>query len=766
MFTTTEPDSEVFATVRVGRVEDAAAAARAFSASMPVSVWARMGGRMAQTYLAHFAREDDEILIVAEHPRMGIVGACMATARPDRYKRELFRRNWSRLGVSLLRDAIDDPGVVRTLGARVWEGVRGAAQRRIDRHPSPPPSVEHLTPSMPFPLPAPAFMTVYFVMPEARGHQLAQRMTDCCLAEIRRRGFDWVEGHINVHNHASLTTLRRAGFCAVARRGDDLIFGRQLGGRSTGVRSTGVRSDDPASAAVSTEPPKVSVIQDPAAEPSLPDTWAALLAKTPQGSGFHSWAWVGAHLAEVEQPRIAVIRQGSRPIAIFALQLVGSRLTWLAVRRGNYCGPVFDPEAMPAVVEGFEMLVTILAPRTVDLPALRERSPFFAAIRARALGRLGAPAVVNTIGCPEIDLRPGMDAIGARHKSRQRNTWRRKRKKLAALGALVYEELVDAEAIEAALGRAVELYEARWEGLHVDKPFGREDQPFQRAAARALARDGHVQMSVLRLDGEIIAFAYALRARGISSSYTLAHDERYAPFSPGLLLLLELLGRAAERGDPSFDFSLGDAPYKALWSTGRQEVFRVVWGAGARRRVAVDRAKAVMRRSAWLRRLKQHGVRGAIARPAAPASIEWWVQRLDAVVGTAGGELEVEPMDLAAMRRWLDEARFGLAMARAFRGDRLLMVREAGIPRAAVWAVTGARRAVVTGGQVALGTEEVYVQPIPLGEGLERRWLVQALGPGLLVSEGPVAGRPLARFFADHSFRQGADSPGRGNGSA
>lgn len=756
MITTIEPDSEAFATVRVGRVEDAAAAARAFSASMPVSVWARMGGRMAQTYLAHFAREDDEILIVAEHPRMGIVGACMATARPERYKHEFFRRNWSRLGVSLLRDALDDPGVVRILGARVWEGVRGAARRGIDRHPPPPPPVERLAPSMPFPLPRPAFMTVYFVMPAARGHQLAQRMTDGCLAEIRRRGFCWVEGHINAHNHASLTTLRRAGFCAVARRGDDLIFGRYIGGRSAEGRRTG---DDPLADAGSVAPTRVSVLRDPAADPSLPDTWAALLAKTPQGSGFHSWAWVGAHWAEVAQPRIAVIRQGSRPVAIFALQLVGSRLTWLAARRSNYCGPVFDPEALPAVVEGFEKLVEILAPRTVDLPALRERSPFFAAIRSRALGGLGAPAVVNTIGCPEIDLRPGMGAIWARHKSRQRNTWRRKRKKLAALGSLVYEELVDAEAIEAALPRAVELYEARWEGLSVDKPFGREDQPFQRAAARALARDGHVQLSVLRLDGEIIAFAYALRARGIGSSYTLAHDERYAPFSPGLLLLLEILGRAAERGDPSFDFSLGDAPYKAQWSTGRQEVFRVAWGAGARRRAAVDRAKAALRRSARLRRLKQQGVRGVLARPSVPASIEWWVQRLDVAAGVAGGEVgvEVEPMELAAMRRWLDEACFGLAMARAFRGDRLLMVREGGVPRAIVWAVTGARRELVTGGRVTLGSEEIYVQPIPLGEGIELPRLVRALGPGLLVSEGPVAGRPLARFFADHSFHRASD---------
>jgi CelD/BcsL family acetyltransferase involved in cellulose biosynthesis/ribosomal protein S18 acetylase RimI-like enzyme len=718
------------ATIRRAVVDDIPAAATAFSESFRASVWARIGGRSAEAYLEHFVRDPREFMIVADHPQHGVVGACLGTMRMEEHRRGVLAGNLPRLGLAIATDIVRERGSGVELARRVGGGMFNAIRTRI-RGPDPIAPIEHVAPDWPLDVPDPGYIAAYFVSPRARGLQLAARMAEAAVDVFREQAFEWVEVHTYTDNVASQTTALRAGFRLMRRQDAHLAYRRYIGDGSPG--DIAVRS-----------------LEHAAEEPTLERIWSELLAKTPDGSGFHAWPWIAAHLAETDSARIAIVRFRGQPVAVFPMRMGDDRrLCFVAERRSNYGGPVYDPQHMRTVVAAFRQIVAGCRPALVDLNGMRERSPFLAAVRGIVLGQLGAAVAVNTIGCPEVDLAGGWDAVWGQRKPKHQKNWKRTEKKLARLGSVTYDELTDADAIEAVLPDAIRLYEERWRDLRVEKAFGEAESDFQRDAARALAARGHAVMSVLRLDQHVLAFSYALRANDVSSSYTLAHDDRYAPFSVGQLLLIRVLERAAKRGDPMFDFSVGDEAYKDVWANRRQEVFRILWGASASRRAAADALRAHLRSKPLLRRVKQEGVRALLPKAAGARPLAWWVQPLGEA--EAGGTIRTATHD--DMRASLDDRLLRIAIDRAFRGDAGLVLDDVMGPCAFVWKLDRARARSLLDG-IAEPTSDVYLQPIALRESVDLAREVRRLGPGLLVSTDQILPVVVAHLEADESLNR------------
>lgn len=704
------------AAVRLARPEDLPAAAAVFARTFDASVWARMGARSSEAYLRAWTSDPREFMVVAEHPEQGIVGGLLGTLRKDAHRRPVLRAAAPSFGPAFARDLVARPATAVEFARRVASGVGGAVQRR--RSPPPEPVVSTFEPQWPQVVDDPGYVAAYWVASEARGQRLATRMCARAKDLFVAQGVCWCDVATYTDNIASQTTALRAGFRLVKQVDEHLHYRMFIGQGAPG--DLRVRFD-----------------RSPLDAIDLAEHWRALLERTPDASGFHTWPWRRALLSGCPGALVATVFLGDEPVALFPFDFDGHVLRWWGVERSNYNGPLYDPAFMPSVLGGLRECVRALRPKTLDLAGLREHSAFRRAALDLVLGHMGRPHAVRTIACSEIDLSGGWDAVWRRRKKKHRNNWRRALRKLEQLGRVEFEEHTSSAAITAVLDDAIRLYERRWKGFNVDMAFGREREAFVRATATALADEGHAIMNVLRVDGEVIAFSYALRSGVVSNSYTLAHDDDYAPYSPGMLLMLDVLERAARRGDPSFDFSVGDETYKEVWATARIGVHRLVWGGGAASRARRDDVLRVAREQPTLRRLKQEGLR-ALVPPPAPELRRWAVHRVVA----AGTGLSVQPLDLEGMRRHVPADAFRLAIDRVFRGDVTCLVRRGETPIAVVWNAAASRRDGLCRGPA---DADVYFDPRLLAP-IDMAVVAAALGACLFVAPA-VRGLPIERSF-------------------
>ncbi len=466
---------------------------------------------------------------------------------------------------------------------------------------------------------------------------------------------------------------------------------------------------------------------------TLDPEWERLLRLTPLASGFQSPAWVRSCRESLSRPETTplttVVTSASGTVAIFPADVDRhGRLGFIGEGVSNYAGPVFDPPHLDAALTAWAASIRESSMvRSIDLSGLREGNPFLDLLVRQGVPGWGRPLVVETNTCPEVDLSPGWEALYGRHRAKNRNTWRRMWRKLSGLGPLEYAEWSEPGQIREAMPRLFELFEARWAGQHVTGGMSPGLQPFHLRSSVRLARSGHALLSVLRLDGEIIAFNYGIRCGDTTSSYCLAHDNRFSRYSPGLLLLLRVLEEATRRGDGAYDFSLGEASYKDLWMSRERRTYRLLWGRGRRRRVAFNRAWVAARSVPTLRRLKLEGAKALVGRSrhageAPPAADtpglaagdggRWRVYRVDPPSAPAGAG-ELRPLQFAEMERALSPRLVGLAVDRNFHGDDLLGLHRGSEVLGVVWRAGEKRREEVCGAHLPPGwTSDVYYQPV------------------------------------------------------
>ena len=177
---------------------------------------------------------------------------------------------------------------------------------------------------------------------------------------------------------------------------------------------------------------------------------------------------------------------------------------------------------------------------------------------------------------PLLDLVGGNDAVQASYSSSLRTRLRRARKKLEQAGRAEFTRLQPSpENIDTWVDRIAVVEKASWKGLNgvgIFEPGLR--QQFFRSAARELARDGYVDLGLLHLDGQLIAYRFGLRYGGRYLDYNFAHLPEFAELSPGRLLFEHLITSSTALGLKAIDASRGSIEKPHLladWPTSRVE---------------------------------------------------------------------------------------------------------------------------------------------------------------------------------------------------
>ncbi len=535
---------------------------------------------------------------------------------------------------------------------------------------------------------------------------------------------------------------------------------------------------------------RVGVVESDAALARLEGEWSQLLQETPAWSGFQSFAWVSACRAVLSRDATlftVVFKDGPDIVAIIPTELDrGGRLRLVGGDVSNYMGPIYRPPRLAEVLETFAgFLASERRVALVDFQGLRADSPVLGALLHLSVRGWSTARATPTANCPYVDLSPGWKAIYEGHKKSQRASQRRKWESLKRLGQLEFREVNGPKETVDLLPAMFALFAQRWSDRRESSGFAGQRRPFHERAALALAAAGHLRLSVLRLDGETIAFSYAVRGEAGSSSYVLGHANLFHVNSPGMLLLLRVLEAAADRRDAEYDFSLGEERYKAAWATGSRKVFRVVFA--RRRPVALTRASITSMKTRvwaeahsirWLRTLVRdtlprllRGSPGERPRPDSPglqagSQGTWRVYRVAQTGGAQG--VVVRAWTYEDMKGQLSPRLLEEAVDRNFRGDELIVVFRGEQLLGIVWQACKGRRKAVTGGQDWAPKGPVYYHPITSVD-CAASDLVHCLGAEsggdfTVVSrddQGTPHARLVATFAADYTFRVTPPPPWR-----
>jgi CelD/BcsL family acetyltransferase involved in cellulose biosynthesis len=175
---------------------------------------------------------------------------------------------------------------------------------------------------------------------------------------------------------------------------------------------------------------------------------------------------------------------------------------------------------------------------------------------------------------PVADLTAGHDAylrsVRERSKDVLAQTGRRRRKLAREVGEVTFEWNDPDDAILATL-LAWKSDQYRATGV-----WDRFDQPWIVDVVRTLATTESEGLtgvtSTLRAGDELVAVHFGLLGRDRLAWWFPAYDPRFGSYSPGLLLLLDVVAESARRGLRLVDLGRGEHHYKLRVATGSYDV--------------------------------------------------------------------------------------------------------------------------------------------------------------------------------------------------
>jgi CelD/BcsL family acetyltransferase involved in cellulose biosynthesis len=182
-------------------------------------------------------------------------------------------------------------------------------------------------------------------------------------------------------------------------------------------------------------------------------------------------------------------------------------------------------------------------PGLLLLPFVPQDGPFGAALAA-ILQRARMPAAGFNRHCRAL-LAPQeaerADYLQLALSSRRLKELRRIGRRLGELGALLFAATTEAPALDAALEDFLTLEASGWKGAAGTAALGDDAvYDFVSTAVQALAQESKVVINRILVDGSAIAAAITLRSADCAWFWKIAYDERYARYSPGVLLTIAL----------------------------------------------------------------------------------------------------------------------------------------------------------------------------------------------------------------------------------
>lgn len=311
---------------------------------------------------------------------------------------------------------------------------------------------------------------------------------------------------------------------------------------------------------------------------ALADEWRALCESGPYDEPFYRPEWIAAYFkafAPFGQLIIATVRRAGRLVAVLPLIKETGMLGGIPTRKlrsaGNThtcrCELVHDENAADEAIP--TLWAALLRERGWDVLVL-ENVPAGGALERLANYASSAGYSTHRIAVltpPYLDLSgpaAGFDHVLGRLDAKFRANLRRRMRKLAARGPLTVVETCQ---VDRSLQRFYDLERAGWKGAQKSAiDCDEATRAFYDAVAEAATRYGYFSLRTLQSAGAPAAMFYGLTHKNRFFLVKTAYDEELREFSPGQLLMHEVLRDLTSRNCCEFDFLGGALSWKQDWS--------------------------------------------------------------------------------------------------------------------------------------------------------------------------------------------------------
>jgi CelD/BcsL family acetyltransferase involved in cellulose biosynthesis len=232
------------------------------------------------------------------------------------------------------------------------------------------------------------------------------------------------------------------------------------------------------------------------------------------------------------------------------------------------------------------------------------------------------PSQSSANGCPLMTMAPGA-APAERISNSFRRRLKGKERKLQALPGFRYRVATSEAEIQRMLDAFFTIKPLRMAAQKLPNVFADPgvEEFLRTACLTPLPGGGHaIEIHALECDAEVIAIfagvADGQRFSMMFNTYTMSENAHY---SPGLILMRDIVDHYAERGYTSLDLGIGSDDYKRLFCKGDELIFDSYLPLTARGRMAaigmssMARAKRLVKQTPALKRMAQ-ALRGALRR--------------------------------------------------------------------------------------------------------------------------------------------------------
>ena len=296
------------------------------------------------------------------------------------------------------------------------------------------------------------------------------------------------------------------------------------------------------------------------------DAWRDLSLRAVEHNVFYAPAFAlsaARHLSGSTKPGFLVVFESAETAApeariLGVFPFTTSRLDWGApILRGwrhpfNPLGtPLLDADMARPVLNALFDHLDMTRYASMLLPDIREDGPFADHLRAVVADR--SARVLPIASRRRAVLRAESDAATyfSRHwRPKKLKELQRLRRRLAEEGELRFSSTLTVTETSAALERFFALEAEGWKGTYGSAMLQNAGRAtFARSLIRGLGQRGEARLDELYCGETLVASAISLTSGADVAFWKIAYDERFARFSPGVLLTEALTRQFLDRGE-------------------------------------------------------------------------------------------------------------------------------------------------------------------------------------------------------------------------
>ena len=304
----------------------------------------------------------------------------------------------------------------------------------------------------------------------------------------------------------------------------------------------------------------------------LEDRWNDLLNWCPHHTVFQTWEWQFTWLEIFQkEPYVILVSKGDELVAILPFFKINKHVFYILRLIGAPDSDYLDliiREGLERQVLRLFFLEIVNRERSmgiIELHSINETSPLNSFIHETPLNNF--EIVFTEKICPYVRLPDTWDDYLNSLSASTRYLIRRKQRKLARDYSVNVDFARTRDEFEKRMKDFIIQHQKRWESLQRPGAFARKQfKEFHRKVGEKLFQKGWVKLYFLELDNHPVASYYLFHYKNSFFYYLSGFDPKYEKYSPGVILMGNILKDAIHNNKDEFDLMRGPTAYKSNWA--------------------------------------------------------------------------------------------------------------------------------------------------------------------------------------------------------